>query len=247
MPQLMGSYRPLPSWIEQAFAPEEETVQAYQPSLEAMLMPQYSREAMTRAAETRPVAPGSYLAGQVSGTNVASGVPGFRYGSVSDPLEQTYMAFGGRGLRKALGLGQEAPAPRAIGDSLADLAARGQIDRPWPGIYKGAISEGRTQLLSYAKPKTFELPEAADELADLLEQVGGKYKGPVSGGAPTDWRAKYEGLSEAAIQRYQELISGPEWHTMTPSQKEVRRKLADQFLERMQQLRKQGKKLKNPE
>ena len=228
-------------------APEEESVQAYQPGFESLLMPRYSREAMARASETRPVAPGSYIAGQVGGTNVAGGVPGPRYGSLTDPLESVYMSFGGRGLRKAIGLGEQPSAPRAVGDSLADLAAKGQIDRPWPGIYKGAISEGRTQPLSYAKPKTFELPEASDELAQLMEQVGGKYKGPISGGAPKpDWRAKYEGLSEAAMQRYQEMIGGPEWHTLTPTQKHQRRKLADQFLERMQQIRQQSQKLTKP-
>ena len=105
-------------------------------------------------------------------------------GMARQPMEDFYMTFGGKALRKVLGTTPELPK-RAVGDSLADLAAKGQIDRPWPGIYKGAMSEGRTQPLSYRAPKTYELPVGGTtELEDLLTQVGGKYKGPVSGGAP---------------------------------------------------------------
>lgn len=170
----------MPNWlsyIQRALAPEEESVQAYQPSLESLLMPRASMEAVSRARETKPVAPTSYIAGQVSGSNIAGGAPGPRFGTLKDPLEAFYMTFGGKALRKALGPATELPS-RAVGDSLADLAAKGQIDRPWPGIYKGAISEGRTQPLSYRAPKTYELPAGGTtELEDLLTQVGGNYKG----------------------------------------------------------------------
>ena len=115
------------------------------------------------------------LAGWLSGANIAAGAPGPRYGSLGDPLAQAYMSFGGRGLRKLLGLNKEA-TPRALGDSLADLAARGQIDRPWPGIYKGAISEGRTQPVSYRAPHTFDLPESSEGLAEFVRRLGGSYK-----------------------------------------------------------------------
>ena len=64
-------------------------------------------------------------------------------------------------------------APLSAPGRLAELARTGQIDRPWPGIYKGPASAGRTQPISYARPNTYELPESADELADLIRQLGG--------------------------------------------------------------------------
>ena len=66
---------------------------------------------------------------------------------------------------------QPIPAPGMLGK----MAQRGEIDRPWPGVYRGILEEGRTQPMSYRSPRTVELPESADELADLLRQIGGTY------------------------------------------------------------------------
>lgn len=51
------------------------------------------------------------LAGWLSGANIAAGAPGFRFGSLRDPLESVYMTFGGKALRRALGLQRELPVP----------------------------------------------------------------------------------------------------------------------------------------
>jgi len=69
-------------------------------------------------------------------------------------------------------------APVSGAGRLAELAQRGQIDRPWPGVYRGKLSGGRTQPKSYRTPKTFQLPESADELRALLETLGGRMGGP---------------------------------------------------------------------
>lgn len=46
---------------------------------------------------------------------------------------------------------------RRAAPNLAELAASGQLTRPWPGVYKGAIEAGRTAPRSYATPRTYTL------------------------------------------------------------------------------------------
>lgn len=42
---------------------------------------------------------------------------------------------------------------------IAEEGAAGTLTRPWPGIYKGPIEQGRTVPKSYRSPRTYDLSE----------------------------------------------------------------------------------------
>jgi len=158
-------------------------------------------------------------------------------------MEDAYMTFGGEGLRKLFALPSKA-TPISQSGKLAEMAGAGQIDRPWPGVYKGAVNEGRTQPLSYRSPSTFELPESSNDLGQFIERLGGKYKGPVSGGVGGPetrewWNEVMKDLPTYAQDTIAKLLPK---HGATPTEKEAIYKGIRAYADRVRGLRKQGEK-----
>jgi len=70
------------------------------------------------------------------------------------------------------------PTPIA-GGSIGDMVTG--TDRPWPGIYKGAIEEGRTIPKSYEKPNIYDLTDMTPEAVEAeLRRLGHP---PITGAA----------------------------------------------------------------
>jgi len=94
---------------------------------------------------------------------------------------------------------------------LAALAVAGQIDRPWPGIYKGPISEGRTQPVSFRQPRTIDLTETVKTLetepieAQIAREFAEAAKPPARGAStleksPRVWVVPEEPTAAAAAK-----------------------------------------------
>jgi len=65
---------------------------------------------------------------------------------------------------------------RLFGSAMRPKATPPQLTgltRPWPGVYRGAVEQGRMQPKSFANPLTFEMPPISDaERAALLRSLG---------------------------------------------------------------------------
>jgi hypothetical protein len=47
------------------------------------------------------------------------------------------------------------------------------ITRPWPGVYRGLMEQGRTPIQSYQAPKTYQLKEFAPDAVQALKRLLG--------------------------------------------------------------------------
>jgi hypothetical protein len=84
--------------------------------------------------------------------SIAGGLMGIR-GGMDSPTRSIWSKVGRQ--RKLNPIGQP------IGEMVTGT------DRPWPGIYKGPISQGRTVPKSYTAPKTFDISDDISEISNI--------------------------------------------------------------------------------